>query len=54
MVSTQDQFLLVDDDRVLVHKLEDLKVVKAQDNEKSGRLRWRETKKEILAEAGIR
>ena len=49
-----DQLVLADDDPVLAHKLEYLKAVKAQDNEKSGRLRWRETKKEMLAEACIR
>ena len=39
---------------VLVQKLDDLVKVKAQDNEKAGRLRWKESKKDMLIEAGLR
>ena len=49
-----EHILLADDGPFLVQKLEDLVKVKAQDNEKSGRLRWKESKKEMLIEAGIR
>ena len=49
-----ENILLADDDPVLVQKLDDLVKVKAQDNEKAGRLRWKESKKDMLIEAGLR
>ena len=49
-----ENILLADDDPVLVQKLDDMVKVKAQDNEKSGRLKWKESKKDMLTEAGLR